>query len=139
DLTERLAAGSRELMGRIDQLGGAVPAIAARLYQREIQESAYRFQKQVESEERMVVGVNCFTETSQPEVEILRIGAELETEQVQRLREVRAGRDQGRVDRALATLRAGAEGSDNLLPLMREALAHYATVGEVAGTLRSVF
>jgi methylmalonyl-CoA mutase N-terminal domain/subunit len=139
DLTARLAAASRELMGRIDQLGGAVPAIEEGFYQREIQESAYRFQKQVESEERMVVGVNCFTETSQPEVEILRIGAELEAEQVQRLREVRAGRDQARVDRALAALRTGAEGTENLLPLMREALAHYATVGEVAGTLRSVF
>jgi methylmalonyl-CoA mutase N-terminal domain/subunit len=72
-------------------------------------------------------------------VEILRISADLEAEQVRRVREVRAGRDQSRVDRALAALRDAAEGTDNLLPHMREALSHYATVGEVSNTLRSVF
>jgi methylmalonyl-CoA mutase N-terminal domain/subunit len=72
-------------------------------------------------------------------VEILRVGAELEEEQVRRLHEVRAGRDQAVVDRALAVLQDEAEGTGNLLPPMREALAAYATVGEVAGTLRTVF
>ena len=86
-----------------------------------------------------VVGEYKRTETSQREVEILRIGAELEEEQVRRVREVRAGRDQGAVDRALAVLRDEAEGTGNLLFPMREALAAYGTVGEVAGTLRTVF
>jgi methylmalonyl-CoA mutase N-terminal domain/subunit len=72
-------------------------------------------------------------------VEILRVGAELEAEQVRRVREVRAGRDQSRVDAALAALGTAAEGTDNLLPYMREALSHYATVGEVCNTLRRVF
>jgi methylmalonyl-CoA mutase, N-terminal domain len=138
-LTARLVEASRALMSRVDELGGAVRAIEAGFYQREIQDSAYRHQQLVEHGERIVVGVNKFTETSQQEVEILRVGAELEDEQVRRVRSVRAGRDQGRVDAALVSLRGAAEGSDNLLPHMREALAHYATVGEVCNTLRSVF
>ncbi|HEY6378867.1 MAG TPA: methylmalonyl-CoA mutase family protein [Candidatus Dormibacteraeota bacterium] len=139
DLTERLAAQARDLIERIDALGGAVAAIEGGFYQRQIQESAYRHQQLVERGERVVVGVNRFTETSQAEVEILRVAADLEAEQVGRLRALRAGRDQGRVDRALAGLEEAARGPDNVLPVMREALAHYATVGEVAGTLRRVF
>jgi len=138
-LTERLVEASRALMDRVDELGGAVRAIEDGFYQREIQDSAYRHQQMVEHQQRIVVGVNRFTESSQQEVEILRVGAELESEQVRRVREVRAGRDQSRVDSALASLRAAAEGTDNLLPHMREALSHYATVGEVCNTLRQVF
>ena len=138
-LTSRLAAMASALMARVDELGGAVRAIEDGFYQREIQESAYRHQQLVERGERVVVGVNRFTETSQQEVAILRVGAELEAEQVRRVRAVRAERDQGRVDTALAALRSAAEGTDNLLPYMREALSHYATVGEVCNTLRSVF
>jgi methylmalonyl-CoA mutase N-terminal domain/subunit len=138
-LTSRLVEASRALMDRVDELGGAVRAIEQGFYQREIQDSAYRHQQLVERGDRVVVGVNKFTETSQQEVEILRVAAELEGEQVQRVREVRAGRDQGAVDRALASLRTAAEGTDNLLPHMREALSHYATVGEVCNTLREVF
>jgi methylmalonyl-CoA mutase, N-terminal domain len=138
-LTCRLVEASRELMERIESLGGAVAAIEDNFYQREIQESAYRHQRLVESGERVIVGVNRYTETSQRSVDILRIGPELEEEQVRRVREVRSGRDRRQVDRALAALRDEAEGTGNLLPPMREALAAYATLGEVAGTLRSVF
>jgi methylmalonyl-CoA mutase N-terminal domain/subunit len=138
-LTDRLVSASRELMDRVDALGGAVRAIEDGFYQREIQESAYRHQQLVERGQRIVVGVNRFTGTAQQEVEILRIGAELEAEQVRRVGEVRAGRDQSRVDTALQALRRAAEGDDNLLPFMREALSHYATVGEVCNTLREVF
>ena len=138
-LTSQLVEASRSLMSRVDELGGAVRAIENGFYQREIQESAYRYQQLVEHGERIVVGVNRFTETAQQEVEILRVGAELEAEQVGRVREVRAGRDQSRVDGALAGLKRAAEGDDNLLPHMREALSHYATVGEVCNTLREVF
>jgi methylmalonyl-CoA mutase, N-terminal domain len=138
-LTERLVDEARALMGRVDELGGAVRAIENGFYQREIQESAYRHQQLVEHGQRIVVGVNRFTETSQQEVEILRVAAELEAEQVRRVREVRAGRDQARVDTALEALRRAAEGTDNLLPHLREALSHYATVGEVCNALRSVF
>ena len=117
----------------------AVAAIEAGFYQQQIQESAYRYQRQVESGERVIVGVNRFTETSQQEVEILRIGAELEAAQVERVARVRATRSAPQVSRALDALRHGAEGTDNLVPLMRDALDHHATVGEVCGALRDVF
>ena len=138
-LTCRLVEAARDLMERVDALGGAVAAIEDNFYQREIQESAYRHQRLVESGERVIVGVNRYTETSQRSVDILRIGPELEEEQVRRVREVRAGRDGAQVDRALGALRDEAEGTGNLLPPMREALGAYATLGEVAGMLRSVF
>jgi methylmalonyl-CoA mutase, N-terminal domain len=138
-LTHQLMDESRALIRRVDDLGGAVAAIEGGFYQEQIQESAYRFQRQVESGERVIVGVNQFTETSQPEVPILRVDAALETEQIERLVRTRATRSGADVTRALDALRAGAEGTDNLLPLMRTALLNRATVGEVCGVLREVF
>src|SRR6202049_386569 len=138
-LTHQLMEDTRTLMGRVDDLGGAVAAIEAGYYQQQIQESAYRYQRQVESGERVIVGVNRFPETSQQEVEILRIGAELEAAQVERVARVRATRSAPPVRRRLDALRRGAEGTDNLVPLMRDALDHHATVGEVCGALRDVF
>ena len=138
-LTERLMDEARTLMGRVEDLGGAVAAIEAGFYQQQIQDSAYRFQRQVEAGDRVIVGVNSFTETSQREVEILRISAELENEQIERLERMRAKRSTPPVTRALDALHRGAVGTDNLLPLMRDALAAHATVGEVCDALRDVF
>jgi methylmalonyl-CoA mutase N-terminal domain/subunit len=138
-LTGRLVDEAEALMQRIEQLGGAVAAIESGFYQQQIQESAYRHQQMVESGERVIVGVNRFTETSQREVEILRVGAELERAQIERVGRLRAQRDKPQVVHALDAVRGGAEGTANLLPLMRDALAARATVGEVCGTLRGVF
>ena len=138
-LTHDLIDASRALMDRVEHQGGAVAAIEAGFYQQEIQESAYRHQRLVESGERVIVGVNRFTETSQPAVPILHIDAALEAAQIERLAAVRAGRSDFAVSRALDGLRAGAEGTDNLLPLMRTALEAKATVGEVCGVLREIF
>ena len=138
-LTEALMDESRTLMGRVEDLGGAVAAIEAGFYQQQIQDSAYRYQRQVEAGERVIVGVNRFTETSQRHVEILRLDAQLEAEQIERVAGMRAKRSSPAVTRALDALHRGAEGSDNLLPLMRDALASRATVGEVCGALRDVF
>jgi len=110
-----------------------------RFYQQQIQDSAYRHQQLVEAGERVIVGVNRFTETSQRPIEILRVGAELEEAQVERVRHLRAARDQAPVDRALDALRRGAEGDTNLLPLLRDGLRVRATVGEVCGAMRDVF
>ncbi len=138
-LTGALIDESRTLMGRVEDLGGAVAAIEAGFYQQQIQESAYRYQRQVEAGDRVIVGVNKFTETSQRHVEILRLDAQLEAEQIERLEETRGKRSSPAVTRALDALHRGAEGTDNLLPLMRGALASRATVGEVCGALRDVF
>src|SRR5438132_326891 len=107
--------------------------------QQQIQDSAYRHQQLVESGERVIVGVNRFNASSQSEVHIPRMGADLEAEQVERVRVARRERDQAAVDRSLDGVRRAAEGDDNLLPLMRNALAARATVGEVCNALRQVF
>ena len=138
-LTHRLIDESRDLMRRVDELGGAVRAIESGFYQQQIQDSAYRHQQLVEAGERVIVGVNRFTETSQRPIEILQVGAEQEEAQVVRVRRLRAARDQAPVDRALDALRRGAEGDANLLPLLRDGLLARATVGEVCGALRDVF
>jgi methylmalonyl-CoA mutase N-terminal domain/subunit len=138
-LTHDLIEQSHELMRRVDEHGGAVAAIEAGFYQGQIQESAYRHQRLVEAGERVIVGVNEFTETSQPAVPILRIDADLEAAQIERLERMRAARSAAAVRASLDALRAGAEGTDNLLPLMRAALDAHATVGEVCGVLREVF
>ncbi len=138
-LTADLVEASRALMARVEERGGAVSAIEAGFYQHEIQDSAYRHQQLVESGERVIVGVNRFTELAQREVEILRIGAELEAAQVERLEQLRARRDNPAVTRSLDAVRRAAEGDDNLLPPMRDALALLATVGEVCNALRDVF
>ena len=138
-LTHDLMEESRALMTRVEQQGGAVAAIEAGFYQQQIQESAYRHQRLVESGERIIVGVNRFTETSQPAVPILHVDASLEAAQIERLTAMRAARSAKAVHKALDALRAGAQGTDNLLPLMRVALEARATVGEVCGALREVF
>jgi methylmalonyl-CoA mutase, N-terminal domain len=138
-LTADLVDSSRALMARVEERGGAVSAIEDGFYQHEIQDSAYRHQQLVERGERVIVGVNRFTESSQREVEILRIGAELETAQVKRLEELRARREAAAVRSSLDAVRRTAEGGDNLLPPMRAALALHATVGEICNALRDVF
>jgi len=138
-LTADLVEASRALMSRVEERGGAVAAIEEGFYQREIQDSAYRHQQMVESGERAIIGVNRFTDSSQNAVEILRIGAELEAAQVERLEQLRARRDGAAAARSLDVVRRTAEGSDNLLPVMRDALAALATVGEICTALRDVF
>jgi methylmalonyl-CoA mutase, N-terminal domain len=138
-VTADLVDASRALMSRVADRGGAVPAIEAGFYQQEIQESAYRHQQMVERGERVIVGVNRFTESSQHPVEILRIDAELEAAQVQRLARLRAGRSTETVTRCLEAVRRAATGTENLLPVIREALAARATVGEICNALRDIF
>ena len=138
-LTERLIEQSRALISRIDDLGGAVAAIDSGFYQREIEESAYSHQKVVESGTRVVVGVNRFTETTQPAVPLMEVQPRAEFEQVQRLQQHRVNRDGTRVDQTLAAIIEVARSSDNLLPAMRQALEAGATVGEVCTALKTVF
>jgi methylmalonyl-CoA mutase N-terminal domain/subunit len=138
-LTDELAALATELIEKIDAMGGAVAAIEAGYYQDEIHEAAFRIQRSIEEEERIVVGVNRFIDPNAKEVEIQRIPEEETARQVERLRELKAGRDQRAVDAALASVGETAAGSGNLLEPMREALRLRATLGEVSDALRRVF
>ncbi len=138
--TDRLEAEALALLERIEQRGGALRAIEQGEIQREIQDSAYRYQREVESGQRVIVGVNRFQEQDQPAPgDILRIDAEVERQQVERLRTLRARRPAGPWQAALDGLRAAARGEDNLMPPIIAAVEAWATVGEIAGVLREVF
>ncbi len=138
-LTEELERLAVAYIERIDGMGGAVAAIEQGFYQDEIHEAAFRIQQAIEGGERVVVGVNRFHEPQEHEHELQRIGAEEVERQIERVRALRAARDQAAVDAALAGVRATAEGSANLLPPMKEALRARATLGEVSDVLRDVF
>src|SRR5262245_20657966 len=137
-LTDRVEEEALRIMAEVDERGGAVAAIEAGWMQRRSAESAYRFQRRVESAERVLVGVNRF-QAEADEVEIVRIGPKHQEAQVAALRELRAGRDGGAVERALDRLEDTARGPENLPPPLKEALAAYATIGECCDRLRRVF
>ena len=138
-LTQELATLAAELIEKIDAMGGAVAAIEAGYYQDEIHEAAFRIQRAIELEERVVVGVNRFVDPDAKEVEIQRISEEETGRQIERLRELRGSRDQAAVDAALADVEETARGTGNLLHPIREALRLRGTLGEVSDALRRVF
>jgi methylmalonyl-CoA mutase N-terminal domain/subunit len=121
-------------------MGGAVKAIEAGFQAKEIEEAAYRYQMEIESGDQIVVGVNAFTvEEEEFAGELLKVDPELEKSQVQRVQAVRNRRNQTEVEARLRALEDGATGAANLLPLIREAVSAYATLGEVSDSLRKVF
>ena len=138
-LTDTVEAEVQEYLDRIEAMGGAVQAIERGFIQREIQESAYRFQRMVESKERIIVGVNAYTGESDPPEELLKLDPALVEEQKASLQRLRAERDNAAVERTLAALKKAAGGTDNLLPYILEAVRVYATLGEICDSLRQVF
>ncbi|NOZ79753.1 MAG: methylmalonyl-CoA mutase family protein [Acidobacteria bacterium] len=138
-LTDRIEAEARALIDRIDDQGGALAAIERGFQQRLIADAAYRAQRAIERGEQVVVGVNRFTVEHETPIPTMRVDQAGEREQIERLREVRAGRDGAAVERCLATLVEAARGGANLMPPIIEAVAAYATIGEIAGALAGVF
>ena len=138
-LTDDVEAGATEYLERIDQLGGAVAAIEARFPQEEIEAAAYSYAKAVDDGEKVVVGVNRFTDAEGEAAEVFPIDIALQQLQIERTKSVRASRDQAAVDRALADVAETAKGENNLLVPMKAALAQMATLGEVSDVLRDVF
>jgi methylmalonyl-CoA mutase, N-terminal domain len=138
-LTDRIEEEAQGIIRKVDGLGGMVKAIEAGYPQKEIQDSAYRYQKEIEDGTRVIVGVNRFTIDEPPPADILRVDEEVERHQVEQLREVRGRRDGARVGKALAAVREAAEGTVNLMPPIIEAVEAYATLGEICGVMRQVF
>ena len=118
-------------------MGGAVAAIEARFPQDEIEAAAYAYAKAVDDGEKVVVGVNRFVDEEIEPAEVFPVDPELQRTQVARLERVRAQRDAGAVEAALADVRAAARGTENLLVSMKEALRRMATLGEVSDALRA--
>ncbi len=138
-LTDAVEEKAWEYIARIDDLGGAVAAIEAGYQTDEIEQAAYEYTKSIDDGERVIVGVNRFTVDDDPVPEVFPIDPALQLAQVERVRRVRATRDQDAVAAALDDVRAAARGTQNLLYPMRAALAARATLGEVSDALRDVF
>jgi methylmalonyl-CoA mutase N-terminal domain/subunit len=135
-LTDELEARAWELIGRVDEAGGAVAAVESGFVQEEIERAAFEFQRQVEAGERVIVGVNEFLEESGERIELLRIDPEAERRQLERTARVRAERNAEEAAASVAAVREAARGEANMLPPMREALRAHCTVGEICETLR---
>jgi methylmalonyl-CoA mutase N-terminal domain/subunit len=138
-LTDEMERQAEGYFKRIEELGGVIPAIEAGFFQKEIADSAFRYQQELEQKRRLVVGVNEFKVDEEEPIEILRIDPKLESEQVARVRDVRKKRDQARCSAALRDLRKAAAGTDNLMPYILEAVKAYATEGEIMNTMVEVF
>jgi (2R)-ethylmalonyl-CoA mutase len=134
-----LVEGARAEMARVEEMGGAVAAIEKGFQKSEIERSAYEVSKGIDSGERVVVGVNRYQSAAEERYDPLRVDPTIEQDQRDRLKALREKRDNAAVDRALADLRKAAEGTDNVLYPMREALRELATVGEVCTALREVW
>ena len=139
ELTDQVEKGAWHYLERIDAMGGAVAAIESRFMQGEIEMAAYAFAKAVDDGEKVVVGVNRFTDDAPESTEVFPIDPAQQRAQIERTRRVRAERDQAAVDAALADVAAAARGTQNLLVPMREALHRMATLGEVSDVLRQEF
>jgi len=138
-MTDEVEAGARELMGRVEELGGAVKAIEQGFQKTEIERSAYAVALGIDSGERVVVGLNRYRTDSEERYQPLRVDPGIEADQRERIAALRARRDGVAVDKALQELSAAAAGTANVLHPMREALRALATVGEVCGALREVW
>jgi methylmalonyl-CoA mutase, N-terminal domain len=137
-LTRKLDKEAGEYIDRIDKLGGAVRAIEDGFQQREIEDSAYLYQKQVESGQRAIVGMNKFISARTTPPRLQRIDPAQTRRQMDRLRQVRQEREHGQVDATLKRLDEAARGSDNLMPPILDCVESYCTLGEICATLRRV-
>ena len=138
-LTQELEERSWQLIERIDELGGAVEAIERGFMQREIEDAAFELERKLESGEKVIVGLNRFVEEEEQEIELHRLDPEAERRQIGRTKRVRAERDAAAANRMLERVREAAQGTENLLYPMRDALAARCTIGEVCGVLREEF
>jgi methylmalonyl-CoA mutase N-terminal domain/subunit len=138
-LTDRIEQEALALMARIDGMGGMVAAIEAGFPQRQIEDSSYEYQSQIETGDRVIVGVNKFQAKERVSPAVFRVPKEIERAQVGRVQAVRAGRDAAAVAASLQALGEAARGSANLMPPILGAVKAYATLGEICGVLRGVF
>ena len=138
-LTDELESEAQEYFNKIDEQGGMLQAIENGYPQREIIEAALRYQKQVERQEKIIVGVNAFKVSDEVPIETLKIPPAVEQQQIERIREVKRQRSDHEVETALADLKREAKTAKNLMPAVRNAVRSYATIGEMCRALKEVF
>jgi methylmalonyl-CoA mutase N-terminal domain/subunit len=138
-LTDEIERKSMEYIEKVEAMGGAIKAIESGYIQGEIGESAYQYQKEIETKKRIIVGLNQFQIEEEPLRDILRIKPEVEQYQKEKLARVKKERNNTKVKETLAVLSKAAQGTDNVVPPILEAVRAYATLGEISDTLREVF
>ncbi len=138
-LTNSIEAQARDYFKRIEELGGVLPAIDAGFFQREIHEAAYRYQREIDDDERQIVGVNAYAADEPLEIPLLKMDPEGIERQAARLEEIRRKRDNGAMGQALDKLRIACQGTENTMPYILDAVRRYATLGEIIDVMREVF
>lgn len=139
-LTDQIEKGAWDYLNKIDELGGAVKCIELNYQQDEIANSAYEFEKEIESGERIIVGVNKFADDDQCQnLELMHIDEAIGKKQIEKLKEVKASRNNDEVKQNLEELKKAAEGSENMLPYILKCVENYCSIGEISNTLRGVW
>jgi len=138
-LTDKMEEETYQYWDKVDKLGGVLPAIEKGFYQREIANAAYRYQKEIEENKRIVVGVNEYKMDEPTEIPILKMDEKGEERQINRLKKLRKDRNIAKYDRSITALRKAAEGDKNLMPYILDCVHSYATLGETCQVLRDVF
>jgi len=138
-LTSKMEEETYKYFDKVERLGGVIPAIEKGFFQREIAESAYRYQKETDENKRIIVGVNRYKLDEEPSIPILKMDEKGEERQINRLKQLRNKRDNSKVQRHLQRLRKAAEGDENLMPFILDCIHSYATLGETCDVLREVF
>jgi methylmalonyl-CoA mutase N-terminal domain/subunit len=138
-LTDKIEEEVHKYLKKIDRMGGSLAGIERGFFQSEIRQNAYRLKKEIDSGERVIVGVNKFTDSVKEQMDIMKIDDSIQTQQVEHLKEIRDNRDNARVEAALGKMKNAAEKDENLMPFILEAVKSYATLGEISNTFREVF
>lgn len=138
-LTDTIEKQAWEYINKIDEMGGMVAAIEQGFVQREIQESAYRYQMEIENKERIIVGVNSFQIEEEPPKDLLKVNPQVAIEQIKNLKRIKSQRDNDKVLKSLKLLKETAQSNDNIMPAVIECVENYATLQEIADTLRQEF
>ena len=139
ELTDRIEQEADALMKELEKAGGVVACIEQGIIQRKIEDSAYEYQKEIEKGERIIVGVNRFQVEEEIRPPLLRVDPAIEQAQVKNLAQLRKERNNDKVTASLDHLRAAAQGDENLMPVILEAVKEYATLGEICNILRGIF
>ncbi len=138
-LTNKMEEETYKYFDKVEALGGVIPAIEKGFFQREIAESAYRYQKEIDDHQRTIVGVNRYSLDEEPSIPILKMDEKGEERQIRRLQKLRKERNNTTVQRHLQQLRTAAKGEENLMPYILSCVHSYATLGETCQVLRDVF
>ena len=138
-LTDEMEQEAWDYINKIDRMGGIIPAIEKGYPQMEIADAAYRYQKQIDNAQKVVVGVNMYTMQEKETIPTLTISPQVEQNQIEKTRKIKAGRDNNKVEEALDRLLHAAKDGDNLMPFVLDAVKAYASIGEIMDVMRAVF